>query len=180
MSHFASFIRAEEDRDEHAREPARRAQRHQYQDFVSRYDQGPPWEGVSDDEAIDRYHEVTPHLSPEMYEESAHEAFQRMSPQERRQFAQYLRQQQRQQRMGFPDLDQDGIDDRVERDPRLLAQMAGRMHRQQPGMFAQLATGGRAARRRRGHGQQRQRRRKQENYGRGGGGRAAKCKGDCR
>ena len=141
-------------------------QRQHYEDFVQRYDQGPPWQGIDDDEAIDRYHEVTPQLSPEMYEDSAYEAFQRMSPQERRQFGQYLRQQARQQQMGFPDLDQDGVDDRFEQDPRFMAQMAGRMHRQQPGMFAQLATGGRAGQRRRGQGQQQRRqqqKKKQQN-----------------
>ena len=131
-------------------------QRQQMQDFVQRYEQGPPYQGIGDEEAIDRYQEVTQHLPPEQYEESAYEAFQRMSPQERRQLAQYLRQQARQQEMGFPDLDQDGIDDRFEHDPRFMAQMAGRMHREQPGMFAQLATGGRAGQRRQGQGQRRQ------------------------
>ena len=83
--------------------------RQQYQDFVSRYDQGPPWEGIDDDEAVERYEEVAPHLPPDVYEESAYEAFQRMSPQERRQLAQYLRQQTRQQNFNFPALVQDGM-----------------------------------------------------------------------
>ena len=124
--------------------------RQQYQDFVTRYDQGPSWQGIDDDEAIDRYEEVAQHLPPDQYEESAYEAFQRMSPQERRQFSQYLRQQARQQNMRFPDLDHDGIDDRFEQDPRLMAQTMGRMHRQDPRMFGQLATGGRMRQRRQG------------------------------
>ena len=131
--------------------------RQQYQDFVNRYDEGPPWAGISDDEAIDRYSEVEQHLPPDVYEQSAEEAFARMSPQERRQFGHYLRQQARQQNFNFPDLDQDGIDDRFE-DPRFMAQMTGRMHRQQPGMFGQLATGGQMRRRR----QQGQRRRQKK------------------
>ena len=134
--------------------------RQQYQDFVSRYDQGPPWQGIDDDEAVERYEEVAPHLPPDVYEESAYEAFQRMSPQERRQLAQYLRQQTRQQNFNFPDLDQDGIDDRFEQDPRVMAQVMGRMHRQNPGMFGQLATGGR--RRPQQRRQQQQRRRQQQ------------------
>ena len=110
--------------------------------FVGRYEQGPPWDGYDDHEVVDRYHEVAPRVPPNVYEESAYEAFSRMSPQERRRLAQMLRQQARQQG-GFPDLDQDGIDDRFENDPRVMAQVAGRMHRRQPGSFGQLMTGGR-------------------------------------
>ena len=136
--------------------------RQQYQDFVSRYDQGPPWQGIDDDEAIDRYEEVAQHLPPDQYEESAYEAFQRMSPQDRRQFSQYLRQQARQQNFSFPDLDHDGIDDRFEQDPRLMAQTVGRMHRQDPRMFGQLATGGRMRQRRQGQRPQQRRQQKQK------------------
>ena len=67
-------------------------QRREYEDFVGRYEQGPPWTGVSDQEAVQRYQQVAPHRSPEVYEQSAQEAFARMSPQERAQFGQYLRQ----------------------------------------------------------------------------------------
>ena len=123
--------------------------REQYQDFVNRYEQGPPHEGYSDDEVLDRYEQVSEHVPPDVYEQSAYEAFARMSAQECRQFAQYLRQQARQQNTGFQDLDQDGIDDRAEQDPHVLAQVAGRMHRQQPGMFGQVVSGGRV--RPRGH-----------------------------
>jgi hypothetical protein len=117
--------------------------RQQYQDFIGRYEQGPPWQGIDDDEAVERYQEVEQHVPHDVYEDSAHEAFARMSPQERRQFGQYMRQQARQQNFNFPDFDQDGIDDRFEQDPRMMAQTMGRMHRQHPGMFGQLATGGR-------------------------------------
>ena len=119
--------------------------RREYDDFVNRYEQGPPRAGISDQEAIERYEEVAPHLPPEVYEESAYEAFNRMSPRERRQFAQYVRQQTRQQGAHFPDLDQDGIDDRIEQDPRVMAQIAGRMHRQQPGMSARSRAGAECA-----------------------------------
>ncbi len=138
--------------------------RQEYDDFARRYEQGPPWDGYDDDEVVDRYDEIAPNVPPDVYEESAYEAFQRMSPQERRQLAHYLRQQARQQQIGFPDLDQDGIDDRFEQDPRFMAQTVGRMHRQQPGMFGQLATGGRARARRpqqRRQGQRRQQQRGQ-------------------
>ncbi len=117
-------------------------QRREYEDFVNRYDQGAPWDGISDREALDRYQQVGPQLSPEMYEESARDAFARMSPQERMQFTQYLRQRAQQQNVDFPDLNQDGIDDRVQRDPGELARMTSRMRQQQPGGLGALLGGG--------------------------------------
>ena len=116
-------------------------QQREYQDFAHRYDQGPPWEGISDQEALDRYHQVAPHLPPDIYQESAQEAFARLSPQERVQFGQHLRQRTRQHNLTFPDIDQDGIDDRFQ-DPRYLAQVTGRMHQEQPGLLGQLLSGG--------------------------------------
>ena len=115
--------------------------RDDFQDFVNRYDQGPPWAGISDQEAMSRYQQVAPQLPPDMYQQSAQEAFARMSPQERMQFGQYLRQQVRQQNLNFPDINQDGIDDRLQ-DPQFLAQVTGRMHQQQPNLLGQLLGGG--------------------------------------
>ena len=120
-------------------------QRQEYQDFVRRYDDGPPWAGVSDQEAAQRYQEVAPRLSPQEYQESAQEAFARLSPQERQQFGQYLQQQARQQGMAVPDLNRDGIDDRLQ-DPAYLARVTSQVHQQQPGLLGGLLGGaGRAA-----------------------------------
>ena len=47
------------------------------QDFVSRYEQGPPYEGIGADEAYHNYRNVAGRLSPEEYEEAAAEAFTR-------------------------------------------------------------------------------------------------------
>lgn len=115
-------------------------QRQDYQDFVRRYDQGSPWSGVSDQEAMQRYQQVAPRLSPQEYQESAQEAFARLSPQERLQLGQYLQQQARQQGVNVPDLNGDGIDDRLQ-DPAYLAQATGRMQQQQPGLLGQLLGG---------------------------------------
>src|SRR5688500_19164801 len=85
-------------------------QRQQYQDFTNRYEQGAPWEGISDREAYDRYQQVAPQLPPQMYQESAQEAFSRLSPQQRMQLGQYLQRQAQQQGMsGFQDLNRDGV-----------------------------------------------------------------------
>jgi hypothetical protein len=116
-------------------------QRQQYQDFANRYDQGPPHEGYSDQEVLDRYNQVAPRLPPDMYQQSAEEAFARLSPQERQEFARYLQQRSQQQGLNFPDFNQDGIDDRYQ-DPRRLAQVTSRMEQQQPGILGQLLGGG--------------------------------------
>ena len=117
-------------------------QRSDWDDFVGRYDQGPPWAGISDGEALNRYQQVAPQLPPDVYKQSAQEAFARMSPQERAQFVQYMRQRAQQQNLNFPDLNQDGIDDRVQRDPGELARMTTRMRQQQPGGLGALLGGG--------------------------------------
>ena len=116
-------------------------QRSDWDDFVGRYDQGPSWAGISDQEALNRYQQVAPQLPPDMYEQSAQEAFARMPPQERRQFTQYLRQRAQQQNINFPDLNQDGIDGRVQQDPGELARMTTRMRQQQPGGLGALLGG---------------------------------------
>lgn len=116
-------------------------QRQEYQDFVNRYDQGSPYDGISGQEAYNRYQQVAPQLPPDVYQDAARESFSRMSPQERTQFGQMLRQQTRQQGYNFPDLDGDGVDDRMQ-DPNYLAQVTGRMHQQQPGLLGQLLGGG--------------------------------------
>ncbi|MDV2993527.1 MAG: hypothetical protein N4J56_003181 [Chroococcidiopsis sp. SAG 2025] len=111
-----------------------------YRDFVNRYEQGLPHEGYSDDEVYNRYQQVSRHVPPDIYQESAQEAFSRMSPQERMQFGQYLQQQTRGQNYDFPDLNQDGIDDRLQ-DPNYLARATGSIHQQQPDLLGQLMGG---------------------------------------
>lgn len=116
-------------------------QRREFEDFMGRYDQGSPYDGISGEEAYNRFQQVAPQLPPDMFEDSARDAFGRMSPQERMQFGQLLRQRAQQQNYQFPDMNQDGIDDRYQ-DPSYLAQMTGRMQRQQPGLLGQLLGGG--------------------------------------
>ena len=122
-------------------------QRREYEDFVGRYDQGAPWDGISDQEAAQRYQQVAPRLSPQEYEESAQEAFARLSPQERLELGRYLQQQSRQRGATVPDLNRDGIDDRLQ-DPAYLAHAAGQMQQQQPGLLGQILGGGAGGRRR--------------------------------
>jgi len=115
--------------------------RDEYQDFVKRYDTGAPWDGITDQEAQSRYEQVAPRLSPEMYQQSAQEAYSRMTPQQRMQLGQHLQQQARQQNVNIPDFNQDGIDDRFQ-DPGFLAQATGQLHQQQPNILGGLLGGG--------------------------------------
>jgi hypothetical protein len=99
------------------------------QDFVSRYEQGPPHEGISDEEALNNYQAVAGRLSPQELEDSAAEAYERMSPQERREMAQFLN-------------DRSSVTfDQVPDDPRGLARMTSRVQSQQPDGVAGLLGG---------------------------------------
>ena len=111
-----------------------------HQEFAERYQRAP--HDISEQEALERYEQLAPHVPPDVYQESAQEVFARLSPQERRQLGQHVAQRARQQGYSFPDLNQDGIDDRLQ-DPAQLAQVTGRIHQQQPGALGQLL-GGRA------------------------------------
>ncbi|MBA3779019.1 MAG: hypothetical protein H0X16_06955 [Chloroflexi bacterium] len=116
-------------------------QRQEYQDFIGRYETGAPWDGISDDEAVNRYQQVAGRIPPEMYQESAQEAFSRLSPQQRAEFAAHLRQRAQQQGVNFQDYDQDGVDDRYE-NPADLARLTSRMQQRQPGLLEGLLGAG--------------------------------------
>jgi hypothetical protein len=62
------------------------------QDFLQRYEQGAPADGISDQEALDHHQQLAAQVSPEQYEQAAGEAFGRMAPEEREQVGQQLQQ----------------------------------------------------------------------------------------
>ena len=121
----------------------------EYRDFIDRFDRGTPYDSIGDDEALDRYRQVAPELSRDEYRESAAEAFGRLSPQERAEFSHWLRTRATQRGVSVPDYDlnDDGIDDRMQDDPRELAEMTTRVREREPNIFEQLlgkgGTGGR-------------------------------------
>jgi len=110
----------------------------QHEDFVNRYQQDP--NSIPNQEVSDRYQQVASQLSPSDYQQVAQQVFAQLSPQQRMQFAQSLMQQAQQQGYSFPDVNQDGIDDRLQ-DPNQLAQMTHQAQQQQPGMMNQLLNG---------------------------------------
>ena len=115
-------------------------QRQEYQDFVRRYDQGHPSEGYSDQETVNRYQQVAPHLPPDTYQQSAQEAFERLSPEEREEFARWLQSRAQQQNVNVPALGR-GQDVSRYRDPGALAEMTTQMHQQEPDMLTRVLTG---------------------------------------
>ena len=110
------------------------------QDFVDRYRQGP--QAVSRQEAAARYEQVAPQLPPDVYQQSAQDVFAQLTPEQRMQLGQALVQSARQQGQSFPDVNQDGIDDRLQ-DSDFLAQKATDVEQQQPGLLGRLLGGGR-------------------------------------
>ena len=113
-------------------------QQQEYQDFVDRYDQGAPWDGISDQEALERYDQIAPQMSQEQYMDAAQSAFAQMSPDERMQFGQYVQEQATQQGLSLPGL---GGGMGNFQDPGFLAQMAGGLFQQQPNLPSQILGG---------------------------------------
>jgi hypothetical protein len=110
----------------------------EHKDFVDRYQQGP--RAVSGEEAAARYQQVAPNLPSDVYQQSAQDVFSQMSPEQRVQLGQQLIQSARQQGHSFPDMNQDGIDDRLQ-DPEYLTRTTTRLHQQQPGLLNQVLDG---------------------------------------
>ncbi|MDQ4002154.1 MAG: hypothetical protein M3283_14420 [Actinomycetota bacterium] len=108
------------------------------EDFINRYQQGP--QAISEQEAADRYREVAPQLSSEDHMRAAQAAFARMSPEERAEFGRYMAEQAQRQGHDFIDLNQDGIDDRLQ-DPDYLARTTTQAHQKEPGLLGQLFGG---------------------------------------
>lgn len=128
-------------------------------DFASRYDQGAPWDGISDDEAVNNYRRVAHNVPDDVYEDSAREAFSRLEPDQRAQLGQHLSQRASEGGLDLGSLlgaggggiggalgglmggAGGGGGGRLD-DPGALARMATGMHRQQPGLLEQVLGGG--------------------------------------
>lgn len=93
--------------------------REQIEDFVQRYDQGKPADGISDQEARQQHDQVAAQLDDKEYEQSAKESFKRLDPQERREVGQEL---------GVGETD----------DPDELAKATAKVHKEQPDLLKDL------------------------------------------
>lgn len=116
-------------------------QQQSYQDFIQKYHQGPPSEGYSGQEVMNRYDQVAPNLSSQDYMQAAQQAFARMSPQEREQFAEYINQQAQQHNVNLPQFSgQQGYSQY--QNPEALARATAELHQNNPGLLGQLFGGG--------------------------------------
>ncbi len=59
-------------------------------DFVNRYEQGAPYDGISDDEALHQHDRFAEHLSDDEYQQYAEQSISRMSPDEQQQLGSFL------------------------------------------------------------------------------------------
>src|SRR5215211_5039274 len=114
-------------------------QQQDHHDYLNRFRQGP--QAVSEGEAAARYEQVAPQLPPDVYRQSAQDVFAQLTPEQRMQLGQQLIQSARQGGQSFPDVNADGIDDRLQ-DPDFLAQKATQVQQQQPGLLGGLLGGG--------------------------------------
>ena len=106
----------------------------QHQQFADRFEQGGD-AGISDEEALQHHERIARHASPAEYQQAALAAFQRMTPQQRKQFRQEIN-----HRMGqrdHPHQSQSGG-----HEPGELAQLVAGLHSQNPGMLGSLMSGG--------------------------------------
>lgn len=99
-------------------------------DFVQRVESGAPWDGITDEEAVQNYQNVAGNLSDDQYMDAARDAFERLSPDQRREFSRYLGAQ-------------GGIDVQGDiEDPNELARLTNRARSSQGGGLAGLLGGG--------------------------------------
>jgi hypothetical protein len=108
-----------------------------YQGFVGRYDQGAPYDGISDEEAQQRHDELAQQLSPGDYQQAAQDSFTNMSGDERAQVGQQLADHAQQQ-----GLDSANIEAAGQGDPSSMGAIAGMLHEQAPGIVGQVLGGG--------------------------------------
>ncbi len=107
-----------------------------FEDFVKRYDQGPPAEGYSDQEVVDRYREVAHAVPPDQYAQAAQEALARLSPEERAEFVKMLQERARARGVALPR--------QVGSDPKELGQVVTDLH-EKPGQLTDILGGQSAA-----------------------------------
>jgi len=127
-------------------------QQQDFQGFVNCYEQGQPAEGYSDAEVLNRYQQVVPQLPQSSFVQAAEAAFSRMPPQQRAEVGQMVQQRAQQQGINIPGLGGmlgsmgsmgSSADYQSQmQNPGALAQMAGALHQQDPGLLPQLLSTG--------------------------------------
>ena len=109
-----------------------------FEDFLKRFEEGPPSEGYADQEVMERYGNVAHKVSPSEYQQAARDAFTRLSPADREELGQLLSGQARGKRLDLPGLipnQKQGFGDLD-----WLANITAQLH-QQPGLLRDLLGG---------------------------------------
>ena len=108
-----------------------------FQDFLNRFEDGPPWEGYGDREVMDRYGDVAHKASSSDYQQAARDAFARLSQDDREELGKMLAGQAQNKRLdlpglapeqgqGFGDLDWlSNITSQIHQQPGLLRDLLG-------------------------------------------------------
>ena len=109
-----------------------------FEDFLSRFEEGPPSEGYDDQEVLDRYGEVAHKVSPSDYKEAARDAFGHLSGADREEFGRLLAGQAQSRGLDLPGL----TPARGQGFGNLdwLSGLVGQLH-QQPGLLRDLLGG---------------------------------------
>jgi hypothetical protein len=109
--------------------------REEHQDYVKRYEQGPAWEGYSDQEVLDRYGSVAHKASREDYEQAARDSFDRLTPEQQEEFARYLEERARSRNIRVPQRERGAEGGPGNLD--WLSKVTGQIH-QQPGALRDM------------------------------------------
>ena len=108
-----------------------------FQDFVKRYEQGAPHEGIDEGETAQRYGQVAGEVDPGTYQQSAQDALGNMDAQQRAEYGHQV----------SAAADDQGISHGWDgsADPQSLAQMTTQVHQQAPNLLSGLLGAGGAA-----------------------------------
>lgn len=105
-------------------------------DLVSKFDQG-RHEETDDGTVSDSYGQVTSQLNKDEYVQAAESAIQRLTPEQRAEFARQLQQEAQQRGVNLPQVQQPTSD------PGALANATAQVHEEQPNLLQQMfAPGG--------------------------------------
>jgi hypothetical protein len=104
----------------------------EYSDFVDRYEQGPPSQGYSDQEVLQRYGEVSHAVSSDQYAQAAQEALSKLSPEERAAFVKMLQDRAAARGVTLPE--------KVPPEPKDLGQVLTDLH-SKPGQLRDMLGG---------------------------------------
>jgi hypothetical protein len=109
------------------------------QDFINRYQQGAPADGIDAQETADHYQQIAPQLPTDVYRDSARDAFDRLSPQEREQFSAWLRERASQQGVALPgQLSDPRAAQQAAQSPSSMADALSQVQQDQPNVLQQI------------------------------------------